>query len=95
MMYGYGQGLGYGGMLGGGWLGLLLMLLFGALCIAGVVLLVLWFVRSSGGHGGASGGATPSGPAGHDEAVAIAKRRLASGEINKEQYDEIMRALGA
>lgn len=30
---------------------------------------------------------------GHDEAVAIAKRRLASGEITKDQFDEIMRAL--
>lgn len=95
MMYGYGQGLGYGSMLGGGWLGLLLVLLFGALCIAGIVLLIMWFVRSSGGHAGA-GGATPgAGPAGHDEAIAIAKRRLASGEVTKEQYDEIMRALGA
>ena len=92
MMYGYGQNLGYGNMLGGGWLGLLLMFLFGALCIAGIVLLVIWFVRSSGGHAGAT---PPTGPAGHDEAIAIAKRRLASGEITKEQYEEIMRALGA
>lgn len=95
MMYGYGQGLGYGSMLGGGWLGLLLMLLFGALCIAGIVLLVIWFVRSSGGHAGVGGATPPTGPAGHDEAIAIAKRRLASGEVTKEQYDEIMRALGA
>lgn len=31
---------------------------------------------------------------GHDEAVAIARRRFASGEISKEQFDEIMKALG-
>jgi len=95
MMYGYGQGLGYGSMMGGGWLGFLFMLVFGALCIAGIVLLVLWFVRSSGGRVGAAGSMPPAGPAGHDEAIAIAKRRLASGEVTKEQYDEVMRALGA
>lgn len=93
MMFGYNQGLGYGNMLGGGWLGLLMMFIFGALLIAGIVLVVMWAVRSSSGHGhlGAMGGSAPS--AGHDEAVAIAKRRLASGEITKDQFDELMRSL--
>jgi len=93
-MMGYrGYDYGYNNMMGGGWFGGLLMLLFGALIIAGIVLLIMWAVRASGGHAG--GGSTPQpGKAGHDEAVAIAKRRLASGEVNKEQYDEIMRALG-
>jgi uncharacterized membrane protein len=31
---------------------------------------------------------------GHHEAVAIAKKRLASGEITPEQYDEIIGKLG-
>jgi putative membrane protein len=93
MMYGYGQNLGYGNMLGGGWLGLLMMLFFGALVIAGIVVLVMWAVRSSSGHGHpAAVGGSAAAP-GHDEAVAIAKRRFASGEITKEQFDELMRSL--
>lgn len=90
MMYGRGFDNGYGG----GWLGWLLMLLFAALVIAGIVLLIVWVVRASSGHGTASGSASPPGVAGHHEAVAIAKRRFASGEITKDQYDEIMRSLG-
>jgi putative membrane protein len=92
MMFGYNQGLGYGNMLGGGWLGLAMMMFFGVLVIAGIVLVVMWAVRSSGhGHPAAMGG--PAHAAGHDEAVAIAKRRLASGEITKDQFDELMRSL--
>jgi uncharacterized membrane protein len=95
MMGGFGQGAGYGysGMMGGGWLGILLTAFFGALIVAGVVLLVMWAMRSMMGHNmpGQGPGASPS--AGHDEAVAIARRRLASGEITKDQYDELMRAL--
>jgi uncharacterized membrane protein len=90
-----GRGFGYGyNMMGAGWFGGLLMLLFGALIVAGIVLLVIWAVRASGGHGTTSAPPQPPGAVGHDEAVAIARRRLASGEINKDQYDEIMRALG-
>ena len=102
-MMGYGRfGYGLGHTAGGGWFGGLFMLFFGALVLVGIVLLVIWAVRAAGGHGpghaqgqGQAGmTAPPSGAAGHDEAVAIAKRRLASGEITKEQYDEIMGALG-
>ena len=90
-----GRGYEYGyNMMGGGWFGALLMFLFGALVIAGIVLLVIWVVKSSTHHPAAGGGTHPSGAVGHDEAVATARRRLASGEINKDQYDEIMRALG-
>lgn len=93
MGYGRGYGYGYGDMMGGGWFGGVMMLLFGVLIIAGIVMLVIWAVRASGGH--TSGGMTSHpGVAGHHEAVAIAKKRLASGEITKEQYDEIMRSLG-
>jgi putative membrane protein len=94
MGYGHGYGYGYGNMMsGGGWFLGLLMFLFFALVIVGMVLLVIWAVRASGRH---ADGATPPPPgaAGHDEAVAIAKRRLASGEITSEQYNEILRALG-
>jgi uncharacterized membrane protein len=93
MMYGYGQGIGYAGMMGGGGLGGLLMFVSAALVIIGIVLLVIWIVRTSGGHT-AMGTPPHAGSTGHEEAVAIAKRRPASGEITKDQYDEIMRALG-
>jgi len=93
--YGRGYGGGYNSVVGGSWFSGLLFFLFGALILVGIVLLVIWAVRASGGgHTAVGGGAPPSGAAGHDEAVAIAKRRLASGEITKEQYDEIMRSLG-
>lgn len=95
MMYGRGYGNGFNGMMGGAGFGGLLTLLFGLLVIAGIVLLVIWAVRASAGHHGQPGPTPPSANVGHDEAVAVAKRRLASGEITSEQYEEIMRALGA
>lgn len=96
MMGGYGRGYGgYNSVGGGSWLTGGMMLLFGALILVGIVLLVIWAVRASrGGHGAVGGATPPPGAASHDEAIAIAKRRLASGEITKEQYDEIMRSLG-
>jgi len=104
-MMGYGgYGPGYGGMMsGGGWFIGAMMLGFGILFIALVVVLVLWAVRGSGGHSQSHHAAVPpvtptsgasTSAAGHDEAVAIAKKRLASGEITPEQYAEIMRHLG-
>lgn len=91
-----GQGYGYGAdMMGGyGWFGASLMIFFGALVIAGVVLLIIWAVRASSHHPGAGSGTPPPGAVGHDQAVVIAKRRLATGEITNAQYEEIMRALG-
>lgn len=93
-MMGQGYGYGYDMMGGSGWLGALLIFFFGALVIAGIVLLVIWAVRASSSHPSAGGGSVPSAAIGHDEAVAIAKRRCASGEITTQEYDEIMRALG-
>ena len=89
--YDWGYDMMYGGA---GWFGSLLMVLFALLFVAGIVLLVVWAVRHSSA-GSAAGGQSPgSGAVGHDEAVAVAKRRLASGEITAEQYAEIMRTLG-
>ncbi len=95
MMYG---GYGYDMMSGGGWFAWLLMAFFGLLVLVGVILLVVWIARSMSGHESPHGqvqhpmqGAAP----GHDEAVATARRRLASGEITKEEYEAIMQALGS
>jgi len=95
MMYGRGYGYGYGNMMNGyGWVGGLVMLLFALLVIAGVVLVILWAMRAASGHHAHGASAPPPANVGHDEAVAIAKRRLASGEITKDQYEEIIRTLG-
>jgi len=96
MMGGYGRGYGggYNSVGGGNWFGGILFVLFGLLICVGIVMLIIWAVRASGGHGASGATPPPAGAAGHDEAVAIAKRRLASGEITKEQYEEIMRSLG-
>ena len=93
-MMGPGFGYGYNMMDGGSWVGGLLLFLFGLVIIAGIVLLIVWAVRQSTGRAAAGGSGPPAGAVGHDEAVAIAKRRLASGEITKEQYEEVMRVLG-
>jgi uncharacterized membrane protein len=110
MMGGYGHGYGgYGPMASGGsWFIAGLVLCFWFLIIVGIVLLVVWAVRASSGHGHAHAAGHHQGPAGvstppdalqrpadgQDEAVAIARKRLASGEITSEQYAEIMRHLG-
>ncbi len=90
-----GRGYGYGYNMMGGYnpYGGLLIFLFAVLLIVAIALLVVWAVKASRGHESASP-TLPAGDAGHDEAVAIAKRRLASGEITPEQYQEILRTLG-
>jgi putative membrane protein len=92
MMYGRGYDYGYGGMMYGGWLGIFMMVFFGLLLLIGVVLLVVWAMRASSGHGvtGASGPSLGR----NDDAIAIARRRYAAGEIDKEQFEQLMRSLG-
>jgi putative membrane protein len=67
---------------GAGWMGLfgpLMMVVFWG----GVILLAVWAVRAfSGPRSGA-----------HDNALDILKRRLASGEINQDQYEQARKAL--
>jgi len=91
VMMGYGDPWGYGMMGSGGWFW---MLLVGLVILAGLVVLVIWAVRTLSGTGKVS--TPPTSPAGaaHDESVAIAKRRLAAGEITPEQYQEIIKTLG-
>lgn len=92
MMYGNGYGTGgyggYGTMMGGfgGWL----FLLFGMLVVVGIILLIVWMVRSMAGAQHPGPGVRPA-----DDACSIAKVRFAKGEISKEQYDEICKTLGS
>ncbi|MDT8434612.1 MAG: hypothetical protein RQ731_07660 [Anaerosomatales bacterium] len=70
----------------------LLLFLFGLLVIAGVVMLVVWLVRTTGNSGNRSAGAASSS---EDPAVHIARERFARGEISKDEYEEIVRGLGS
>ncbi len=79
MMWPYGYGAGWGWMIGG-WI---MMLLFWALVIIGIVALVR--------YAGDRGGAARAG--GHETPLEILRRRYASGEITKEQFDEMRRTV--
>ncbi len=93
MMGGRGMMNGYGGMMNGyglqgfGYspLGGILMLVFWALIIIGIVLLVVWLVRNAG--------RTFVPAAVSDPALDVLKARYARGEITKEQFDAIKRDL--
>jgi uncharacterized membrane protein len=103
-MHGYNNGFIVGnGMMGGGtWYGGVLMFLLWALIVAAVVILIVMLVRRAGGHAHGpmasgmplAGTGGPPAPPAHDEAVAIARKRFAAGDITKEQFDEIVKTLG-
>jgi putative membrane protein len=80
-------------MGGFGWFGALVVFAIWILFITGLVLLIVWLVRSSNRqqHGGGMQWGTPRQ---EDEAVEIARRRYAAGEITAEQYEEMLRRLG-
>ena len=75
-----------GGMFGGPWagggfgiFGMIFMLVFWVLIIAGIVLVVRWLFEQ-----GRSGGAPSSSG---ESALDILKKRYARGEIGKEEFD--------
>ncbi len=77
---------GYGGY-GFAWWGVvmaLMMLVFWALIIGGIVLLVSWLARQ-----GQPAGAGPRG----ERPLDILRERYARGEITREQYEEMRRDL--
>ncbi len=78
MMGGWGSGMGLWGGLG--------MLLFWGLIIGLVVWLVVTLTRSS--QRGATPGAQP------DTVLETLRRRLASGEIKSQEFDELRQKLG-
>jgi putative membrane protein len=78
-MMGYGMtnamGHGHWGFVPWGWGSLLIW----AVIIAGVVVIVYFLTRTSGGRQAG----------GREEALEILRRRYASGEITKEQFEEM------
>lgn len=100
-MMGYGRlGYGVGHMAGGGFFGLggLVFVFIAAVVVTG---LIIWLVTSRkhaamAGHAGHYAAfATPPAATGatEDEAMRIARERLAKGEIDAEQYATIVNAL--
>lgn len=88
---GYGWGMVGPGMMGGWWgfpfMGPIFGLVFVALIIGGVI----WFVQTLA----RSGPQSASGSRMAESPMEISKRRYASGEITKEQFEEIKRTLGS
>jgi len=85
----WGPGMMGGGGLGFGWWGAamgILMLLFWALIIGGVVLLILWIVRQE--RPPATGSRT-----GGERALDILRERYARGELTREQYEQMRQDL--
>ena len=83
MMFGYGDGLGFGL---GGWLGMIGMVAL----VIGVILLVAWLVGRVGAatQPQALGGQ----PGGHD-ALELLRMRFARGEITEDEYRSAKKVL--
>ncbi len=74
-------------------IGMLLMVLFWVLIIAGAVWLVVTLVRGS--QGGSMPRALLPGAPGGQTPLDILKARYTKGEITKEQFEEMRRDLNA
>jgi putative membrane protein len=85
-----GSGYGFGGL---GLIGMILNLVITIGVIIGVVLLVIWLVRRVSSEGGAFS-ASQKPAAGQSSPREILQARYARGEINREQYQQILSDLG-
>jgi putative membrane protein len=90
-LFGSGQMMGQGGMMGDGWgvLGMGWMVLIPLLFFGGLIALIVWAVTllASGGHASGSAGV-------HEQsAEEILQQRFARGEIDAEEYEERHRIL--
>lgn len=72
------------GFYGHGWPGLIIGWVFAAVVLVGLVLLIVWALRRSGGSQLHS--SSPQGPS----AKEVAQMRYAKGEINREEYQQIL-----
>jgi putative membrane protein len=72
------------GFHGFGWPGMIVGWILVAALLVGLVLLIIWAVRRS--SGGSAQNVTPQAPS----AKEIAQMRYAKGEINREEYQQIL-----
>ena len=77
----------FGGM---GWIGMIIGLVITIAVIVGIGVLIVWSVRRSNGNSAQSGLQTTSSQSARD----IAQARYAKGEINREEYQQILSDLG-
>lgn len=77
----------YGGF---GWIGMILGLVITIAVIIGLVLLVIWVVRRMSGNNAQLGPKNLTG----QSALDIVQARYARGEINREEYQQILSDLG-
>jgi putative membrane protein len=78
---------GYGGM---GWIRMILGLVITIAVIVGLVLLVVWSVRRMSGNSVQSSSQNVTGQSAKD----IAQARYAKGEINREEYQQVLSDIG-
>ena len=74
-------------MMGGwgmGWLGMIFMVLFWGLLIAGIVSFIRWIIQSTGS-------ARNNSDSTQSKAIDILKERYARGEINRNEYETMKR----
>jgi putative membrane protein len=71
---------------GMGWFGMVFMLLFWVLVIAGIVILVRWLVQRGGSRDRSIVGAD-------SQAMEILKKRYASGEISKDEFESMKKEI--
>jgi len=95
---GWGRGYGWGmmgpgmmgpGMMGGWWGFSFLGPIFGMVLVVLIIGGVVWFVQSLARGESRQG----SGPTANETPLEILKRRYASGEVTKKQFEEMRRTL--
>lgn len=72
-------------MMGGwgmGWFGMLFMIVFWGLAIAGIIFLVRWLLHTTSGR-------APSDVNTGSQAMAILEKRYACGEITRDQFESM------
>jgi putative membrane protein len=67
---------------GMGWFGMLIMLLFWGLVIAGIIFFVRWLVQNTGQR-------SASGNNANSQAIEILKERYARGEITHDEFESM------
>ena len=76
------------GNWGMGWFGMIVMLLFWVLVIAGIVFLIRWLVQGTGGRN-RSGSNAGTG----SQAMDILKERYAKGEISRDEFESMKKEI--